>query len=98
MKVEERQYAFKVNGTTFAIENRTPSAFEILAIAKEGNAIADNPSEYILQGEKGRYSADEKIDLEEDNVFMAVHSGATPVALAGGKSTCLWTLPKYKRN
>lgn len=73
-------YEFKVNGVQFAADKSVSTALEILKQAKEGGAIPNNPEEYILSGEKGQYQGDDKVNLEEDNVFITVPKGSTPYA------------------
>ena len=73
-------YPFKVNGVEMQTENPTPLAKGILALAKEKGAIPGNPEDYILQGEKGTYRADDPVNLLEDNLFIAIPDKPTPVA------------------
>ncbi|MCY4528366.1 MAG: hypothetical protein OXD46_04960 [Chloroflexi bacterium] len=80
MTTSPKAYDFKVNGEEFTTENPAPSALEILEIAKNGKAIPGSPKDYALQGQKGEYRENDKVDLVEDNVFITVPVGATPVA------------------
>ena len=80
MTTSEKRFEFKVNGTEFVTEKSDPTALEILEIAKIGGAIPNNPESYVLQGDKGEYRGDERVNLEEDNVFITVPVGPTPVA------------------
>ena len=74
------KYDFKVNGIEFQTEYQSPTALEILMIAKQGGAIPNNPEEYSLQGDKGLYQGVERVNLEEDNVFLTIPVSSTQVA------------------
>ena len=74
------KYEFKVNGIEFTTEKPDPTASEILTIAKQGGAIPNDPEGYILRGDKGDYQGNAQVDLAEDNVFITVPTGPTPVA------------------
>ena len=80
MVTEEGKYDFKVNGTEFQTEYQSPTALEILMIAKQGGAIPNNPEGYVLQGDKGLYQGVERVNLEEDNVFLTIPISSTEVA------------------
>ena len=80
MATREGKYDFKVNGTEFQTEYQSPTALEILMIAKQGGAIPNNPEEYVLQGDKGIYRGVDRVNLEEDNVFLTIPVSATQVA------------------
>ncbi len=73
-------FSFKVNGVDLDSSSRFLSALEILEIGKKHGAMPGDPKNYLLQGDKGRYGLDDKIDLEEDNVFITVPNTPTPVA------------------
>ena len=49
-------------------------------IAKQGGAIPNNPAEYALQGDKGLYQGVDRVNLEEDNVFLTIPVSPTQVA------------------
>ena len=76
----ENSYEFKVNGEQFATKLPELTALEILVIAKQGNAIPNNPEEYILKGEKAQYQSTDVVDLVADNVFITVPKGSTPTS------------------
>ena len=80
MATKDGKYDFKVNGTELQTEYQSPTALEILMIAKQEGAIPNNPEEYALQGEKGRYQGVERVNLEEDNVFLTFPTSPTQVA------------------
>ena len=80
MANSENGYEFKVNGEQFAADQPKVSALEILTIAKQGNAIPNNPEEYTLKGEKAEYRGDDIVDLTADNVFITVPIGSTPTS------------------
>ena len=72
--------SFKVNGEEIQTDHHSLLAIEILRLAKEKDAIPGNPAEYILEGDKGTYKPDDRVNLEEDNVFFAIPNKPTPVA------------------
>ena len=72
MANSENGYEFKVNGEQFAADQPKVSALEILTIAKQGNAIPNNPEEYTLKGEKAEYRGDDIVDLDRR---QRVHHG-----------------------
>ena len=80
MTTLSKGYEFKVNGEQFISEKRDLTALEILTVAKQGSAIPNDPDGYILEGEKGKYQGSDSVNLEEDNVFFTVPTGATPYA------------------
>ena len=80
-KTDDRgHYVFKVNGFDIEVDYRLITARRILELAKVRGAIPDNPDEYALEGDKGRYAPDQSIDLAEENVFYTVRNTPTPVA------------------
>ena len=80
MTKPENGYEFKVNGDQFSTEKPELTALEILTIAKQGGAIPKNPEEYALKGDKGEYQGNDPVNLIEDNVFITVPVGSTPMA------------------
>lgn len=74
------KFQFKVNGEEFSIDDPMPTADQILEIAKKGGAIPNDPEGYALDGEKGEYRGNERVDLEQDNIFITIPVGPTPVA------------------
>ena len=80
MAKPENGYEFKVNGEQFEVGLPELTALEILAIAKQGGAIPNNPDEYALKGEKGEYRGNDTVNLIDDNVFITVPVGSTPVS------------------
>ncbi len=73
-------FEFKVNGVEVRTEHQSLLAKRILELAKEKGAIPGDPDGYILQGDKGKYKEDDSIDLEQDNLFIAIPNKPTPVA------------------
>ena len=73
-------FTFKINGVEIRTDHQSLLAKEILELAKEKGAIPGNPEDYILQGDKGSYRADDRVNLEEDNVFIAIPTSPTMVA------------------
>ena len=80
MTKPEDGYEFKVNGDQFSTAKPELTALEILTIAKQGGAIPKNPEEYALKGDKGEYRGNDPVNLIEDNVFITVPVGSTPVS------------------
>lgn len=76
----KKDFKFKVNGVEIETSHRELSAHEILKLAKNKGAIPGDPDGYTLQGEKGKYGPDDRIDLEEDNLFLTIPTGSTQVA------------------
>ena len=73
-------FQFKVNGVQLESPNRELSAHEILELAENKGAIPGKPRDYVLQGDKGKYRGDDRVNLEEDNLFIAIPDKPTPVA------------------
>jgi len=65
-------FTFKVNGVEIHTEFPSLLVKEILELAKEKGAIPRDPKDYILQGDKDSYKADDHVNLEEDNLFIAI--------------------------
>ena len=80
MTASAKGYDFKVNGEQFTSGKPDLTALEILTVAKQGGAIPNDPEGYTLEGEKGKYQGNDKVNLEEDNVFFTVPIGPTPYA------------------
>ena len=80
MTTSAKEFEVKVNGTEFSMEDSNPTALEILALAKQLGAIPNNPEDYVLQGDKGEYRGNERVNLAEDNVFITIPISPTPVA------------------
>ena len=80
MTKPENGYKFKVNGEQFETAKPDLTALEILTIAKQGGAIPNNPEEYALKGDKGEYRGNDPVNLMEDDVFITVPVGSTPVS------------------
>ncbi len=80
MTTTSKNVEVKVNGTEFSMEDASPTALEILAMAKTLGAIPNDPLVYMLQGDKGEYFAGQPVNLEEDSVFITLPLGSTRVA------------------
>lgn len=74
------KFTYKVNGTQFDSESEFSTARQILEVAAKASIIPGKPDEYYLQGDKGRYKDDDKIDLQEDSIFITIPNTPTPVA------------------
>ena len=80
MTITGKDFEVKVNGTEFSMGDPSPTAFEILALARTVGAIPNDPMGYVLQGDKGEYFGAQQVDLEEDSVFITLPLGPTQVA------------------
>ena len=80
MTITSKNFEVKVNGTEFSMEDASPTALEILAMAKTLGAIPNDPMVYMLQGDKGEYFVGQHVDLEEDRVFITLPMGSAQVA------------------
>lgn len=74
------KFTYKVNGTQFDSQSEFLTARKILEVAAKASIIPGKPDEYYLQGDKGRYKDDDKIDLQEDSIFITIPNTPTPVA------------------
>lgn len=76
-------YTLKVNGDEMQMSFRFVVAHDILELAEKHNAIAGAPDEYILKSilvDDREYGQNEQIDLEKDNIFIALPNTPTQVA------------------
>ena len=80
MTISKKEFEVKVNGTEFVMEDSNPTALEILSRAKQLGAIPNDPEGYILQGDKGEYQGSQRVNLEEDSVFITIPLSPTQVA------------------
>ena len=80
MTISKVEFDVKVNGTEFVMDESNPTALEILARAKRLGAVPNDPEGYVLQGDKGEYRGSQRVDLEEDNVFITIPVSPTQVA------------------
>ena len=80
MTTSEKRFEVKVNGTEFVMEDPSPTALEILVLAKQRGAIPNDPEGYVLQGDKGEYQGNQRVNLAEDNVFITIPVSPTSVA------------------
>ncbi len=78
-----RVFAYTVNGVKIESQYEKLTALEILEIAVERGAIEGKPEDYILQSLKDEdrtYKPEDTVDLSEDDEFIALPVGPTPVA------------------
>ena len=80
MTMLEKHFEVKVNGTEFVMEDSSPTALEILVLAKQLGAIPNDPEGYVLQGDKGEYRGNQRVNLAEDYVFITIPVSSTVVA------------------
>lgn len=76
----ESSFEFKVNGVQLEAKTRYLAALDILKMAADHRAMPGKPEEYALQGDKGRYQPDDRVDLAEDNQFITIPTTPTDVA------------------
>ena len=73
-------FTLKVNGVQIDTPHQKLVAHDILELAEKKGAIPGKPEGYTLQGDKGQYGWNDWVDLEEDNLFIAIPTGPTMVA------------------
>ncbi len=81
---DKTDFTFKVNGVQFSSDKPVLSVRDILQLARDKGAIPQSPDKYLLKGEKGEYRLDASVDLREDNLFITIPTGGTPVAFPYG--------------
>lgn len=76
---------FKVNGVVLESTHEKLVSLDILKMAAEKGAVAGKPEDYILQDMAGahKYKPDDWVELKQDEEFLAVPQGPTPVAGKG---------------
>ena len=74
-------FPFKVNGVQLVSDKPVLSVQDILQRALDKGAIPQTPDKYMLKGEKREYHQDDTVDLREDNLFITIPTGGTPVAM-----------------
>ncbi len=79
-KDENHSFKFKVNGVEISTPHQKLVSHDVLELAEKKGAIPRKPEDYVLQGDKGQYGWDDGVDLEEDNLFITIPTGSTPVA------------------
>lgn len=80
IETASKEFTFKINGVEISIEHQKIVAHDIMELAEKRGAIPGNPEDYTLQGDKGKYGWDDWVDLEEDDLFIAIPNTPTPVA------------------
>ena len=78
---EKTNFSFKVNGVELSSDKPRLSVQVILELARDKGAISQTPDKYTLKGDKGVYRLDDEVDLREDNLFITIPTGGTPVAM-----------------
>ena len=76
----EKEFTLKVNGIEMTMREPRVVAHDILELAEKNGAIPGKPEDYTLEGAKGRCGWDDWVELEEDNLFIALSNKPTPVA------------------
>lgn len=79
--IEVKEFEFTVNGVQIKTAHEKLVARDILELAAKHEAMPGKPEDYDLQGENGKYKADDWVDLLEDKVFITIPHTPTPVAL-----------------
>ena len=77
---DKRAFEIKVNGVQIEVEEEKLRASRVLEIAKESGAMPGNPEDYLLQGDKRLYKAEDWVNFEEDNQFITIPDRPTQVA------------------
>ena len=75
---QETEFEFKINGVEVRTPHRILTAGEILELAEKHGAIPRKPEQYTLEGDKGTYGWDDKVDLGEDNIFRTIPNTPPP--------------------
>ena len=78
--IDNTDFSFKVNGVQLSSDKPVLAVRDILELARNKGAIPQTPDKYVLKGEKREYGPDDAVDLREDNLFITIPTGATPVA------------------
>lgn len=78
--IETPSFTLKVNGVEIATPHQKLVAHDILELAEKQGAIPGKPESYVLQGDKGAYGWDDRVDLEEDCRFITIPNTPTQVA------------------
>ena len=73
-------FTIKVNGAEMTVSDERVVAHDILELAEKHGAIPGKPDEYELHGDKRVYKWEDMVNLSEDNVFITLRKGPTPVA------------------
>ena len=82
MQGEETKFVLKVNGEEFEMRYRVVVAHDILELAEKVGAIPGQPRNFRLESVSSghAYGFDDEVDLEKDNIFVAMPVSPTPVA------------------
>ena len=75
---QDSEFEFKINGVEVKTPHRILTAGDILELAAKHGAIPRKPEQYTLEGDKGTYNWDDKVDLEEDNIFRTIPNTPPP--------------------
>lgn len=75
---KDSEFEFKINGVEVKISQQVLTAGEILKLAEKYGAIPRNPEQYTLEGDKGTYGWDDKVNLEEDSFFKTIPNTPPP--------------------
>ena len=75
-------YVLKVNGEEMNMGFRFVIAHDILEPAEKRGAIQSRPQDYRLESavDDKHFGFNDEVDLEKDNIFVAVLDKPTPVA------------------
>lgn len=80
MAETEEKFSIKVNGLEIHAEHETMVAHKILELADEKGAFPGKPEDYKLLGDKGEYDRDDRVNVREDDLLVAIPNRPTPVA------------------
>ena len=75
-------YVLKVNGEEMEMGFRLVVVHDILELAEKRGVIQSRPQDYRLESavDDKHFGFNDEVDLEKDNIFVAVLDKPTPVA------------------
>ncbi len=77
-RTKDSEFEFKINGVEVKTPHQILTAGDILELAEKHGAIPRKPEQYTLEGDKGAYGWDDKVDLKEDNIFKTIPNTPPP--------------------
>ena len=79
---QDTEFVLKVNGEEMTMRQEVVVSHDILELAEKLSAIHGQPGNFRLESVSTghEYGFDEEVDLEKDNIFVAMPNSPTPVA------------------
>ena len=74
------RFSIKVNGLEIHAEHEKMVAYAILELAEAKGAFPGKPEDYKLLDDKGEYDRNDRVNVREDDLFVAIPNRPTPVA------------------